>query len=86
MGLSALLLILYFRSKLFCLFVVQKWTTDEDIRQVAHNIGVNIELKDVTFSEHKVNGKSKGYILYFQSVISNTEEQSQCRLCRVPQP
>jgi hypothetical protein len=36
------------------------WNTEEDIRGWVNHAGVEAELKDVTFSEHKVNGKSKG--------------------------
>ncbi|KAE8147804.1 hypothetical protein BDV25DRAFT_159612 [Aspergillus avenaceus] len=36
------------------------WTTDDDIRGWVRQADCEDELKDVTFSEHKVNGKSKG--------------------------
>lgn len=36
------------------------WSTDDDIRGWVNQAQVEDELKDITFSEHKVNGKSKG--------------------------
>jgi hypothetical protein len=38
------------------------WTTEDDIRGWANEAGAEDELKDLTFSEHKVNGKSKGLV------------------------
>jgi hypothetical protein len=36
------------------------WNTDDDIRGWVNQAQVEDELKEITFSEHKVNGKSKG--------------------------
>lgn len=36
------------------------WTTEDDIRGWINKAGCEDELKDITFNEHKVNGKSKG--------------------------
>jgi len=36
------------------------WTTDDDVRGWINAAECEDELKDITFSEHKVNGKSKG--------------------------
>lgn len=39
---------------------LQWWSTDDDIRGWVNQSKCEDELKDITFSEHKVNGKSKG--------------------------
>lgn len=39
---------------------VQWWVSEEDIRGWANQSGCEDELNEVTFNEHKVNGKSKG--------------------------
>jgi len=38
------------------------WNTDDEVRGWASEANCEEELKDITFSEHKVNGKSKGYV------------------------
>jgi hypothetical protein len=39
---------------------VNWWVSEEDIRGWANQSGCEDELSEVTFNEHKVNGKSKG--------------------------
>jgi len=38
------------------------WNTDDDVRGWVNQAQVEDELKEITFSEHKVNGKSKGQV------------------------
>lgn len=40
------------------------WNTDDDIRGWVNQAQCEDELIDITFSEHKVNGKSKGCVLW----------------------
>jgi len=39
------------------------WITEDDLRGWCVKAGCEVELKEITFNEHKVNGKSKGYEL-----------------------
>ena len=36
------------------------WITEDDVRGWCARGGCEVEIKDITFNEHKVNGKSKG--------------------------
>jgi hypothetical protein len=44
---------------------VNWWVSEEDIRGWANQSGCEDELNEVTFNEHKVNGKSKGLVQEF---------------------
>ena len=39
---------------------LQWWVTEDDVRGWANQCGVEDEVKEVSFNEHKINGKSKG--------------------------
>ncbi len=45
------------------------WITEDDIRGWANEAGAEDELREITFSEHKVNGKSKGSVCLSQRRI-----------------
>lgn len=54
--------------------ILSQWTTDQDINDVCHEIGVS-DFQDVKFFENRSNGQSKGFCL-----ISLASESSM-RLC-----
>ncbi len=63
------------------------WTTEDDVRGWANQAGCEDELKDVTFSEHKVNGKSKGYAASnLPKKLTDDFATLQTSLCRIHQP
>ncbi|EGU79474.1 hypothetical protein FOPG_03530 [Fusarium oxysporum f. sp. conglutinans race 2 54008] len=53
------------------------WNTDDDIRGWAREADCEDEIKDITFSEHKVNGKSKGqaYIEFYSPQASTATKR-----------
>lgn len=44
---------------------LQWWDTEDDLRGWANDCSVEDQIKDITFNEHKANGKSKGYVVHF---------------------
>lgn len=44
------------------------WVTDDDVRGWANQSQCEDELEDITFSEHKVNGKSKGWVFFWHKI------------------
>jgi hypothetical protein len=49
------------------------WTTEDDLRKWANQVNAEMEILEISFSEHKVNGKSKGQVyMLFASAHSST--------------
>ena len=48
------------------------WVTEDDLRGWCVGAGCEPEIKDLTFNEHKVNGKSKGYVSVSGSALTDS--------------
>ncbi|KAI1436912.1 hypothetical protein GGR50DRAFT_692636 [Xylaria sp. CBS 124048] len=65
------------------------WSTDDDIRGWLAQAECEGDLKDITFSEHKVNGKSKGqaYLEFSsQQAATAAKHQIEWAAVEIPQP
>lgn len=67
---------------------LQWWITEDDIRGWANQCEVENELKEVTFNEHKVNGKSKGSVavqdIHSQSGVLTLSTGKRSSTCNPP--
>ena len=61
-----------------CLIIteMQWWTNDDDIRGWTNKCGHEDDLKDITFAEYKINGKSRGFVASFVLPVFN-----HCAIC-----
>lgn len=50
---------------------LQWWNTEDEVRNWVFDADCEDELKEITFSEHKVNGKSKGCVTSTYSIVPN---------------
>ncbi|KAJ2960206.1 hypothetical protein NQZ79_g4413 [Umbelopsis isabellina] len=56
---------------------ITQWVTDEDLKDPIMNVGIGAELREITFYEHKVNGKSRGIaFLQFTTEEASTRAKS----------
>lgn len=57
------------------------WINDDDIRGWANQCQCEDELREITFSEHKVNGKSKGFVHYYHKPEVADTALDRCTFC-----
>jgi len=50
---------------------LQWWDTEDDLRGWANDCSVEDQIEEITFNEHKANGKSKGYVLCTRHGVVN---------------
>ena len=54
------------------------WTTEDDLRRFCARAGVESELRELTFAEHKINGKSRGevYLAFSSATAASAVKQA----------
>jgi len=49
------------------------WVTEDDLRGWCHQAACEDEVKEITFNEHKVNGKSKGFVMLANALVLSAD-------------